>query len=171
MPKFIIVIGANPTVNHPVAATYIKNAAKRGAKLVVMDPRRQSLSRHAWKHLQFKPGSDVAMLNAMLHTIITEGLTDQQYIAGYTEGFDDLKEKIKDFPPEKMEAICGVPAETLKEVARTYARSRASIIFWGMGISQHVHGTDNARCLIALALSHRPGRPSRHRPASAARPE
>ena len=101
---------------------------------------------------QFKPGSDVAMLNAMLHTIITEGLTDQQYIAGYTEGFDDLKERIKEFPPEKMEAICGIPAETLKEVARMYARSRASIIFWGMGISQHIHGTDNARCLIALAL-------------------
>ena len=93
------------------------------------------------------------MLNAMLHTIITEGLTDQQYIAGYTEGFDDLAERIKDFPPEKMEAICGIPAETLKEVARVYARSQASIIFWGMGISQHIHGTDNARCLIALALT------------------
>jgi formate dehydrogenase major subunit len=151
--EVIIVIGANPTVNHPVAATYIKNAAKRGAKLIVMDPRRQSLSRHAYKHLAFKPGSDVAMLNAMLHTIITEGLTDDQYIAGYTEGFEDLKEKIKEFPPEKMEAICGIPAETLREVARMYARSRASIIFWGMGISQHVHGTDNARCLIALALT------------------
>ena len=104
------------------------------------------------QHLQFKPGSDVAMLNAMLHTIITEGLTDQQYIAGYTEGFDDLAEKIKEFPPEKMEPICGIPAETLREVARMYARSRASMIFWGMGISQHIHGTDNARCLIALAL-------------------
>src|SRR5213080_3241239 len=150
--EVIIVIGANPTVNHPVAATYIKNAAKRGAKLIVMDPRRQSLSRHATKHLAFKPGSDVAMLNAMLHTIITEGLTDQQYIAGYTEGFEELAERIKDFPPEKMEAICGVPAEELREVARMYARSRASIIFWGMGISQHIHGTDNARCLIALAL-------------------
>src|SRR5829696_116788 len=151
--EVIIVIGANPTVNHPVAATYIKNAAKRGAKLIVMDPRRQSLSRHAWRHLAFKPGSDVAMLNAMLHTIITEGLTDQQYIAGYTEGFDELAERIKDFPPEKMEAICGIPAETLKEVARLYARSQASLIFWGMGISQHIHGTDNARCLIALALT------------------
>src|SRR6478672_3772787 len=151
--EVIIVIGANPTVNHPVAATYLKNAAKRGAKLIVMDPRKQTLSRHAYKHLAFKAGSDVAMLNAMLHTIITEGLTDQQYIAGYTEGFDELKERIKEFPPEKMEAICGIPAETLKEVARMYARSRASIIFWGMGISQHIHGTDNARCLIALALT------------------
>ncbi|HWN77045.1 MAG TPA: molybdopterin-dependent oxidoreductase, partial [Bradyrhizobium sp.] len=117
-----------------------------------MDPRGQSLSRHAYKHLAFKAGSDVAMLNAMINTIITEGLTDDQYIAGYTEGFDELKERIREFTPEKMAPICGIPAETLREVARLYARSRASIIFWGMGISQHVHGTDNARCLIALAL-------------------
>ena len=152
--EVIIVIGANPTVNHPVAATFIKNAVKEnGAKLVIMDPRRQVLSRHAWKHLAFKPGADVAMLNAMLHTIITEGLTDQQYIAGYTENFEALKERIKEFPPEKMEKVCGIPAETLKEVARTYARARSSIIFWGMGVSQHVHGTDNSRCLIALALT------------------
>lgn len=150
--EVIIVIGANPTVNHPVAATFLKNAAKKGAKLVVMDPRRQALSRHAWKHLAFKPGSDVAMLNALLHTIITEGLTDEQYIAGYTEGYERLKESIQSFPPEKMAAVCGIPAEELKEVARAYARSRASIIFWGMGISQHIHGTDNSRCLIALAM-------------------
>src|SRR5580700_11317365 len=150
--EVIIVIGANPTINHPVAATFIKNAAKRGAKLIVIDPRRQTLSRHAHLNLQFKPGSDVAMLNAMINTIITEGLTDEQYIAGYTEGFDDLKARIKEFTPEKMEPICGIPAETLREVARMYARAKTSIIFWGMGISQHVHGTDNARCLIALAL-------------------
>jgi formate dehydrogenase major subunit len=150
--EVIVVIGANPTVNHPVAATFLKNAAKRGAKLIVMDPRRQSLSRHAYRHLSFKPGSDVAMLNAMLHTIINEGLTDDQYIAGYTDGFEDLKAKIQDFPPEKMAPICGIPAETLREVARLYATAKSAIIFWGMGISQHIHGTDNSRCLIALAL-------------------
>src|SRR5213595_1543608 len=150
--EVIIVIGANPAINHPVAATFVKNAAKNGAKLIVIDPRGQALSRHAYKHLAFKAGSDVAMLNAMINTIITEGLTDEQYIAGYTEGFDELKDKITEFTPEKMAPICGIDAETLREVARTYARSQASIIFWGMGISQHVHGTDNARCLIALAL-------------------
>ncbi len=148
----IIIIGSNPTVNHPVAATFFKNAVKKGAKMIVMDPRKQALSRHAYKHLQFKPGADVAMLNAMLHTIISEDLTDKQYIAGYTEGFEDLKAKIQEFPPEKMEKICGIPAETLKEVARLYAKAKSSIIFWGMGISQHIHGTDNSRCLIALAL-------------------
>src|SRR5471032_997373 len=148
----IIVIGANPTSNHPVAATFIKNAVKRGAKLIVADPRGQGLSRHATINMRFKPGSDVALLNAMLHTIITENLTDKQYIAGFTEGLPELVEKIGGFSPEAMEPVCGVPAETIRTVARMYARSRASIIFWGMGISQHVHGTDNARCLIALAL-------------------
>ena len=151
--EVIIVIGANPTVNHPVAATYIKQAVKyHGAKLIVMDPRRQMLSRYATQHLQFKPGADVAMLNAMLHTIIEEGLVDQQYIAGYVEGFDELREGIKEFSPERMAPVCGIPAETLREVARMYATARSSLIFWGMGISQHVHGTDNSRCLIALAL-------------------
>ncbi|MGH7042233.1 MAG: molybdopterin oxidoreductase family protein, partial [Acetobacteraceae bacterium] len=151
--EVIIIIGANPAINHPVAATFIKNAVKeRGAKLIVMDPRRQALSRHALHHLAFKPGSDVALLNALLNTIIEEGLTDQQYIAAWTENYDELKERIREFTPEKMADVCGIPAETLREVARLYARSRASIVFWGMGVSQHVHGTDNARCLIALAL-------------------
>jgi formate dehydrogenase major subunit len=149
----IVVIGARPTENHPVAATYLKRAAKRGAKIVVMDPRKQGLSKHAEHNLQFKAGTDVAMLNAMLHTIIEEDLYDEQYVQGQTEGFEQLKESIKDFSPEKMEAVCGIKSETLKEVARLYATSEKSIIFWGMGVSQHVHGTDNARCLIALALT------------------
>ncbi len=150
--EVIIVIGANPTENHPVAATFFKQAAKRGAKLVVMDPRGQALKRHAWKMMQFKNGADVAMLNAMLNVIVTEKLYDQQYIQTYVEGFDAWKENIKDFTPEEMEPICGIPADTLREVARTYARAESAIIFWGMGVSQHTHGTDNARCLIALAL-------------------
>jgi formate dehydrogenase major subunit len=148
----IIVIGANPTENHPVAATYFKQAAKRNAKLIVMDPRGQALKRHAWRMLQFKPGTDVAMLNAMLNTIVSEKLYDQQYIKTYVEGFDQFKESIKDFTPEEMAPICGIDAATLREVARTYARAKAAIIFWGMGVSQHTHGTDNARCLIALSL-------------------
>jgi formate dehydrogenase major subunit len=149
----IFVIGANPTVNHPVAATFLKQAAKDGKTLIILDPRGSSLSRHATHMLQFKPGQDVALLNAMLHTIINEGFTDQQYVEGYTEGFEELRKKIQAFPPEKMAAVCGIDAETIKMVARKYATSRASIIFWGMGISQHIHGTDNARCLISLALT------------------
>jgi formate dehydrogenase major subunit len=148
----IIVIGANPTENHPVAATFFKNAVKRGAKLIVMDPRGQALKRHATHMLQFKPSRDVAMLNALLHVIIEEGLYDKQYVQAHTDGFERLRDNVKNFPPEKMAAICGIDAATLRTVARTYARAEAAIIFWGMGVSQHIHGTDNTRCLIALAL-------------------
>jgi formate dehydrogenase major subunit len=148
----IVVIGARPSQNHPVAATFIKNAAKNGATLIVIDPRGQGLTRHADFMLQFKPGTDVALLNAMIHTIIEEDLVDRQYIAGFTDGFAELAARVRDFPPEKMAAVCGIDAETIRAVARTYARAEKSILFWGMGISQHVHGTDNARCLIALAL-------------------
>jgi formate dehydrogenase major subunit len=148
----MIVIGANPTENHPVAATFFKQAAKRGAKLIVMDPRGNGLKRHAWQMMQFRNGTDVAMLNAMLNVIIGEKLYDQQYVQTYTEGFQQLAEHVKDFTPEEMAPICGLPADVLRNVARTYARAENAIIFWGMGVSQHTHGTDNARCLIALAL-------------------
>ncbi len=149
----IVVIGANPTENHPVAATFFKNAVERGAKLVVMDPRGTAMMRHATHMLQFKPGRDVAMLNAMLHTIVEEQLYDRQYVQANTEDFEKLVENVRDYAPEKMAEICGIPAATLREVARLYARAEAAIIFWGMGVSQHIHGTDNTRCLIALALS------------------
>jgi formate dehydrogenase major subunit len=148
----IIVIGANPTENHPVAATYFKQAVKRGARLIVMDPRGQALKRHATHMLQFTPGSDVALLNAMLHTIVAERLYDTQYVQAHTEGFERLEQHLARFTPEAMAPVCGIAPEVIRSVARTYARAEAAIIFWGMGISQHVHGTDNARCLISLAL-------------------
>jgi formate dehydrogenase major subunit len=148
----IIIIGARPTDNHPVAATFFKQAAKRGAKLIVMDPRGQVMSRYATHMLRFKPGRDVALLNALLHTIIEEDLYDKQYVQAHTEDFEKLRQHVRDYAPEKMAEICGIDAATLRHIARTYARAEAAIIFWGMGISQHVHGTDNARCLIALAL-------------------
>ena len=149
--EVVIVIGANPVENHPVAATFFKQAAKR-ATLIVMDPRGGGIARHADHLLKFTPGSDVAMLNAMLNVIVEEKLYDEQYIAAHTEGFEALQKHIVDFTPEAMAPICGIEADTLRTVARTYATSEASVIFWGMGISQHTHGTDNARCLIALAL-------------------
>ncbi|MCH7540636.1 MAG: formate dehydrogenase subunit alpha [Proteobacteria bacterium] len=148
----IIVIGANPTENHPVAATFIKNAVKRGAMLIVMDPRGQALKRHATHMLEFTPGTDVALLNALMNVIITEGLYDKQYVQAHTEGFEELKVHLKEFTPEAMAEVCGVEPETLRTVARAYGRAEAAIIFWGMGISQSIHGTDNARCLISLAL-------------------
>jgi formate dehydrogenase major subunit len=150
--EVIFLIGANPIVNHPVAATFIKNAVKSGTKLILADPRRTELARHAAHYLQFKPDSDVALLNALLNVIITENLADEKFIAERTENYAALKANIEGYTPELMAPICGIDAETLRQVARLYAKSRASIILWGMGVSQHVHGTDNARCLIALSM-------------------
>ncbi|WP_027867777.1 formate dehydrogenase subunit alpha [Massilia alkalitolerans] len=150
--EVIVVIGANPTVNHPVAATWIKNAVKAGAKLVVMDPRRSELARHAHRYLQFKPDTDVALLNAMMHVIVSEKLVDQDFIASRTIGYAELEANVAEYSPEAMAPICGIDADTIRYVARLYATSKGSMILWGMGVSQHVHGTDNARCLIALSL-------------------
>ena len=146
----IMVIGSNPTANHPVAATWMKNAAKNGTKIILADPRITDIGKHAWRTLQFKPDTDVAMLNAMIYTVIEEGLCDQEFVKNRASNFEALKENIKGYSPEAMAPICGIPAERLREVAREFAKSKASMILWGMGVSQHVHGTDNARCLIAL---------------------
>ena len=155
-----IVIGANPIENHPVAATYFKQFAKRGGKLIVMDPRGQALKRFSSHMLQFRPGADVSMLNAIMSVIVEEGLYDQQYIEAYTENWEAEKAHLKNFPPEKMSEMCGIEASVLRDVARTFAGAKSAMIFWGMGISQHIHGTDNSRCLISLALmSGQIGRP------------
>jgi len=150
--EVIIIIGSKPTVNHPVAATFMKNAVSTGCKLIVLDPYKSDLTRLATHFLQFRPDTDVPMLNAMMHCIIEEDLQNDEFIQQHTEGFEALKENVKDYSPEKVEAICGVSATALREVARLYATSKGSMIFWGMGVSQHIHGTDNARCLISLAL-------------------
>ncbi len=150
--KVKYVIGCNPIENHPVAATFFKQFTKRGGKLIVMDPRGQALKRFSSHMLQFRPGADVSMLNAIMHTIVEEKLYDQQYIEAYTENWEAEKAHLADFSPEAMAGICGIDAETLRDVARTFAGANAAMIFWGMGISQHIHGTDNSRCLISLAL-------------------
>ena len=146
----ILVIGSNPTANHPVAATWMKNAAKRGAKIVLADPRVTDIGKHAWRTLQFKPDTDVAMLNALIHTVIDEGLVDHDFISNRAINYEALRDNVKAYSPEAMAPICGIPAYTLREVAREFAKAKGAMILWGMGISQHVHGTDNARCLIAL---------------------
>ncbi|WP_299650094.1 formate dehydrogenase subunit alpha [uncultured Tateyamaria sp.] len=147
-----IAIGCNPIENHPVAATYFKQFTKRGGKLIVMDPRGQALKRFASHMLQFRPGADVSMLNAIMHVIVEEGLYDQQYIDAYTENWEAEKAHLEGFTPEKMAEICGIEADVLRDVARTFAGAKSAMIFWGMGVSQHIHGTDNSRCLISLAL-------------------
>ena len=149
----IILTGCNPTVNHPVAATYFKQAAKRGTKLIVLDPRGITMGAYAHRMVRFTPGSDVSLFNAMLNVIVTEQLYDEAYIAAHTEGFEALKAHVAPMTPEAMSPACGVPADDIRDIARLYAKAERAMIFWGMGISQHTHGTDNARGLISLALA------------------
>ena len=147
-----LLAGTNTTSNHPVAATFFKQAQKQGTKLIVVDPRRESIADHADHHCRIKPGTDVAFYNAMMHVIIEEGLVDESFVAARTENFDALREVVSAYAPERASKICGVEAETIREVARVFGRAKSAIVFWGMGVSQHVHGTNNARCLISLAL-------------------
>ncbi len=150
--EVFMIIGSNPTTNHPVAATFMKNAIEAGKKLILLDPRKTEIARYATHHLQFNASTDVSLLNSMLQVIIEEGLTDDKFIAERTTDYEQLKANVAEFSPEKMAAVTGVDAVTIREVARLFATSKASMIFWGMGISQHIHGTDNARCLIALSM-------------------
>jgi formate dehydrogenase major subunit len=150
--EVFLVIGSNPTTNHPVAATFMKNAIKDGKKLILLDPRRTDIARHATHFLQFNPSTDVSLINSILHVIIDEGLVDEKFIAERTTDFEELKINVADFSPEKMAPVTGIDADTVRAVARLFATSKASMIFWGMGISQHIHGTDNSRCLIALSM-------------------
>ena len=150
--EVIIVIGARPNDNHPVAATFMKNATLNGSKLIVIEPYSSEMYLHAHAFLQLRPGTDVLLLNGMMHTIIDEGLHDETFIEAHTEGFAALRETVRDYSPEQVAPLCGIAPEAIRETARLYATAQTAIIFWGMGISQHVHGTDNARCLISLAL-------------------
>jgi formate dehydrogenase major subunit len=128
----------------------MKNASKKGTKIVLADPRVTEIGKHAWRTMQFKPDTDVAMLNAMIFTVIEEGLVDETFVRNRASNFDALKKNVQGYSPEAMAPICGVPAQTIREVSREFAKAKSAMILWGMGISQHVHGTDNARCLIAL---------------------
>lgn len=144
-------IGCNPTANHPVAATWMKNAVNQGTQLIVADPRHTDMGKFAAFELLMKPGSDIALINGMLNTIVTEDLIDYQFIDARTEGFNGFAEHISEFTPEKMSLLCGIEPEQIRQAARLYANAERAMIFWGMGVSQHTHGTDNVRGLIALA--------------------
>jgi formate dehydrogenase major subunit len=148
-----LITGSNTTANHPVAATFMKQAAKSGrTKIIVVEPRRVEIADHAEVFLQIRPGTDVAMYNAWMHVLIDEGLVDEAYVAEHTEGFEALKELVANYPPEVAAEVCGVDADEIRRAARLFGAAGAAIVFWGMGISQHTTGTDNARCLISLML-------------------
>ncbi|MCP1673289.1 formate dehydrogenase major subunit [Natronocella acetinitrilica] len=147
-----ILTGCNPTENHPVAATFIKDAAAAGTRLIVINSRRPQIADYAALYLPIRPGTDVALYNAMLHVIIRDDLLDHAFIRERTEGFEAVAEAVREVTPAAAERICGVPAADIEQAARMLGEANAAMFFWGMGISQHTRGTDNARCLISLAM-------------------
>ena len=166
-----IVTGTNTPANHPVASSFFKQARRNGTTIIYVDPRADKMADHADIFCQLKPGTDVAFYNGVMHEVIRLGLTDAEFIANRTSNFDALAATVADYPPERAEQITGVPADVIRRVARAWGEADAGIIFWGMGISQHTTGTDNARCLIAMcAITGNVGR-HRQRAAPAARPE
>lgn len=149
----LFIIGSNTTENHPVISLEMKEAVRaNGAKMIVADPRRIGLVDYADVWLRHKPGTDVALINGMMQVIIRDGLQDQEFIAGRTEDFEQLSEVVKDYTPEQVEKITGVPAEDIEAAARLFATAETGAIFYAMGITQHTTGTDNVKCLANLAL-------------------
>jgi len=147
-----LLTGTNTTANHPVAASFMKEAAKNGTTLVVVDPRRGEIADHAHHFLNIKPGTDVAFYNGLMHVILEEGLEDRDYIERHTENFEALRERVRGYTPETAAKICGIAPEKIREIAILFGRAERAVVYWGMGISQHTYGTNNARCLIALML-------------------
>jgi formate dehydrogenase major subunit/formate dehydrogenase alpha subunit len=150
--ELIFVIGSNTTEQHPLIGTRIINAVRRGAKLIVADNRRIRLARHADLHLRHRNGSDVALLNSMMHVIIAERLADTDFIANRTENYPALAASVCDWPPERGAAVTGLNAGEIVTAARTFARAESAMIVYSMGITQHSHGVDNVRCCAALAM-------------------
>jgi formate dehydrogenase major subunit len=148
----LLLTGTNTTTNHPVAATFFKEAVKRGTRLVVVDPRRPAIADFADRYCPIHPGTDVAFYNALMHILVRDGLIDTDFIRDRTENFEALRDLVAGYPPARVAPVCGIPAPVIEEVARAVGTALRMMIFWGMGISQHTHGTDNARCLISLCL-------------------
>jgi formate dehydrogenase major subunit len=149
----IFLLGANTTESHPVFGAAIKRAVKRGATLIVCDPRRIELAARADIHLQALPGTDVALLNAMLHHILASGLENREFIAARTRNFEAVREAVAPYTPERAEGICGVPADLIRRAAEIYARGPRSSTLWAMGLTQHRTGTDIVAALLNLILA------------------
>ena len=151
--EVFMVTGSNTTETHPVIANFLKRAVrKNGAKLIVVDPRRIGMTNFATHYLQQNPGTDVAVFQAMAHVIVKEKLYDPDFIKDRTEGFNEYIESLEAYTPEWAEEVSGVPAQSIIDAARTYAKAKSASIYWGMGISQSTHGTDNTLSLVNLAM-------------------
>ncbi len=146
------VTGSNPTENHPVIGSRIKKAVRNGADLVVSDPRRIELAEEADLYLQPRPGTDIALVNSIMHVILAEGWEDREYIEERTENFAELEKIVKQYPPARAEDITGVPAEKIKQAAEIYGKADRGSIIYAMGITQHVSGTGNVTSLACMAM-------------------
>ena len=167
----VLVIGSNTTEAHPIIGIEMKQAALRGAKLIVVDPRRTELAEHAHLWLRLKPGTDVALLNAMMRVILDEGLADKEFIAERTEGFDDLWETVDDYPAERAAEITGVPRPTSARRRDRLRPPPSAGIFYSMGITQHTVRHRQRHDRRQPGAAHRQHRPAGHRREPAARPE
>ena len=148
-----LITGSNTTVAHPVLATYVKRAVRHhGAKLVVIDPRGIDMCDYATLWLRQRPGTDIAVINGLMHVILRDGLAEEAFIAERCEEFDAFKEVLAEYPPDEVEKISGVPADDLVEAAHIYGEADCAMILYAMGITQHTHGTDNVKSLANLAL-------------------
>jgi formate dehydrogenase alpha subunit len=149
----ILITGSNTTENHPVISTYVKRAVKfKGARLIVVDPRRIKIATFATHWLRQKLGTDVVWINGMMHVIIKENLYDKTFVENRTDGFEQLKAMVQKFTPEYVEEITGIPATDLIQAARMYATAKNASILYCMGITQHISGTDNVKSLANLAM-------------------
>jgi formate dehydrogenase major subunit/formate dehydrogenase alpha subunit len=149
----ILITGSNTTENHPVLSSFVKRAVKfKGAKLIVVDPRRIKITQFADHFLRPNLGTDVAWLNGMMHVIIKEGLHDKEFIDSRTEGFAELEKVLAGYTPEKVEEITGIPADEIVAAARLFAKAKAASILYCMGITQHTTGTDNVKSLANLSM-------------------
>lgn len=149
----IMIIGSNTAEQHPAVALHIMESRRNGARILVIDPRRTQMAGIADIHLQLRPGTDIALLNAMLNVIIREGLIDEEFIRSRTEGFDEVRDRIAEYTPEMASRICDVPAELIKDAAVMYGGAGSAAIVYAMGITQHAHGTDNVQAIVNLALA------------------
>jgi predicted molibdopterin-dependent oxidoreductase YjgC len=151
--KAILVIGSNTTENHPIIGDRVKRAVvQKGAKLIVVDPRKIELNNFANVVLQAEPGFNIPILNGMAHVILKEGLHDTAYIEERCEGFDEFAASLEEFTPERVEVLTGLPAEDIREAARLYATSKPASILYAMGVTQHSQGTDAVKALANLAM-------------------
>ena len=152
MARTILICGANPTENHPIPGARIKQAVRKGANLIIIDPRKTELTRYADVHLALRPGTNIPLFNALAHAIIEEELYDTDFIKNRVTEFEEFRRFVKNYSPEAVSEICGVDAELIRRAARIYASQKPAMCFHGLGMTEHLQGTEGVMTIVNLAL-------------------